>query len=41
MAFAKGSAPMKRAGKAIAYLIAAVPVFLVGQCIYSEIAQPR
>ena len=41
MAFAKSSSPMTRAGKAIAYLIAAVPVFLLGQCIYSEIAQPR
>jgi hypothetical protein len=32
---------MKRTGKAIAYAIAAVPVLVLGQCMYSEMAQPR
>jgi len=32
---------MKRILKVIAYAIAAVPVLLLGQCVYNEIAQPR
>jgi hypothetical protein len=32
---------MKRALKVIGYAIAAVPVLVIGQCMYDEIAQPR
>jgi hypothetical protein len=32
---------MKRILKAIAYVIAAIPVLALGQCMYSEFTQPR
>jgi hypothetical protein len=32
---------MKRTLKAIAYAIAAIPVLVLGQCMYDGIAQPR
>ena len=35
------NSPMKRNSAVIAYAIAAVPVLVLGQCMYKEIAQPR